>query len=32
MVDRFLEEIYQWATVELSLARSDFSVCLLISE
>ena len=32
MVDRFLGEVYQWATVSLPHARSGFSVGLMILE
>jgi len=32
MVDRFLEEVYQWAAMPLSHARSGFGVALMISE
>jgi hypothetical protein len=32
MVDRFLEKVYQGATVTLSHACSDFSVSLVVSE
>ncbi len=32
MVDRFLGEVYQWATVSLPHSRSGFSVGLMILE